>query len=240
MLKVTLHSSTPKQASSFNVVGRMDIAYEVLAARATYKTLTCTAGIGEHEPTLLREYPRWSGSLWDLVARAVCLTFHGDELLPSVEPERRPAFMENLTAVIAHWPDGSDVRISTIGTAHLQMGLRKGHYRATFQSDALPLQESTPFIHKPAGLNPWDLLARAYAWTAKEEFVLPDRPKLCTSIPLQEGTEPLVHVDTVPEPARTGLIRWMHKQQMPYARSPFVEGDCVTERQFVEFLEKAI
>jgi hypothetical protein len=240
MLKVTLHSSSPKNTSSFNVMGRMDIAYEKLAARATYKTLTCTTGIGEHAPVLLTDYPRWSGNLWDLVARVACQTFYGEETLPEIPAERRPAFIENLTAVIEHWPDGLNAHIATLGIAHVQMSVRKGLYRATFQSDALPVLECPLFIHKPAGLNPWDLLARAYAWATSESFVLPARPQLCTHIPLQEGPEPLVHIDTIPEPARTGLIRWMHKLQRPYTEAPYLEGDCVLERQFVEFLEKAI
>lgn len=241
MLKVTLHSCAPNRISTFNVLGRMDIAYSTLAAMASYKTITSTFGIGEHEPTELLAYPRWSGSPWDLVSRVACQTFHGAEALPALgAPARRPAFMENLTAVIEHWPDGLDKCISTIGTAHIRGASRKGQYWASFHADALEPQESSLFVHKPAGLNPWDLLARAYAWTVGEQFELPPRPVLCAHIPLQEGPEPLVHLDTIPEPARTGLIRWMHKGQRVYTTAPFVEGDCVTERQFVEFLEKAI
>lgn len=41
---------------------------------------------------------------------------------------------------------------------------------------------STVFTHAPEGLSPWDLLARAYAWTAHEKFELPPRPALYTPI----------------------------------------------------------
>lgn len=242
MLKVSLHSCMPHEVSPFNVMGRMDIGYEKLAARATYKTLAFTTGIGEHAPTQIADYPRWSGSVWDLVTRVVCLTFNQEEaIVPKQLPhERKPAFIENLTAVIEHWPDGLDTNVATIAVAHVQMNRRKGHYVATFESDAQPDLQSSEFVHTPLGINPWDLLARAYAWTVNEEFVLPPRPVLCTHIPLQEGEQPMVHLDTVPDPARTGLIRWMNKRGQAFSVSTSLAGDCVTESQFVEFLEKAV
>lgn len=242
MLKVSLHSCLPNKVSAFNVMGRLDIGYETLAARASYKTLMFTTGVGEQPPTAITDYPRWSASIWDLVARIICLTFNRVEAITPKElpRERRPAFIENLTAVIEHWPDGQNRNITTVATAHLRMGKRKGSYWASFESDLQSPVQSTMFLHAPAGINPWDLLARAYAWTVSEQFELPPRPTLCTPIPLQDGDRSLVLLDTVPEPARNGLIRWMTRSAQAFSQTDCMEGDCVTEAQFIAFLEKAI
>jgi hypothetical protein len=148
--------------------------------------------------------------------------------------------MENLCAVIEHWPDGLSQHVATVATAHIRMGKRKGHYWASFESDLQPRMESRLFIHTPLGLNHWDLLARAYAWTVHEQFVLPARPKLCVPLPVQDEGRSLVVLDTLPDPARTGLTRWMAKKGLPFSELSFLPGDCVTESQFVQFLEKAI
>jgi len=242
MLKVSLHSSVPTKATAFNVLGRLDIGYEKLAAMADYKALMFTTGIGEQPPVALENYPRWSASVWDLISRFICLTFNRVEAIEPQELPRegKPAFIENLTAVIEHWPDGLNQHVATVGTAHIRMAKRKGHYWATFESDLQSKLESSLFVHTPLGINPWDLLARAYAWTVHEQFVLPSRPKLCVPLPVQDGDRSLVALDTVPDPARTGLVRWMVKKGQPFSQVSFLAGDCVTEAQFVQFLEKAI
>lgn len=242
MLKVSLHASTPGQVSAFNVLGRMDIGYEKLAAKADYKALMFTTSIGEQPPLELKEYPRWSASVWDLVTRLICLAFNRTEAIEPKElpHERKPAFIDNLTAVIEHWPDGLNQNVATIATAHIRMGKRKGHYHATFESDLQASMESTLFVHTPLGINAWNLLARAYAWTVTGQFVLPARPELCASIAVHEGAVPLVALDTMPDPARNGLIRWMVKKGLSFTQVDFIAGDCVTEQQFIEFLEKAV
>ena len=73
MLKVTLHNSTPSRASDRNVLGRLDIGYAKLDARADYKAVMFIAGVGEQRPVQLLDYPRWSASVWDLVTRVLAL-----------------------------------------------------------------------------------------------------------------------------------------------------------------------
>lgn len=242
MLKVSIHSCLPSKVGMYNVLGRMDIGYAKLAARADYKTLMFTTGIGEQPPTPILNYPRWSASIWDLVARVVCQTFsHTEAIEPAELPyEPKPAFIENLTAIIEHWPDGMDTNIARVATAHIRMGKRKGHYWASFESDLQRREDSSLFIHTPLGLNPWDLLARAYAWTVTEKFVLPPRPVLCTPLPVEECGQSLVHLDTVPDPARNGLVRWMTRKSKEFSKVSYLDGDAVTEEQFIEFLERAI
>lgn len=188
MLKVTLHNSTPSRASDRNVLGRLDIGYAKLDARADYKAVMFIAGVGEQRPVQLLDYPRWSASVWDLVTRVICLTLNGSEALALENfSSGRGAFIDDLTAVIEHWPDGVNTHRATIGTAHVHMRRRRCHYTATFEEDILGKHESSIFVHAPPGLTPWDLLARSYAWTVNERFELPPRPALYTPIPVPQG-----------------------------------------------------
>ena len=243
MLKVSLHYATPTTVSPDNVLGRLDIGYARLDAWAYYKAVMSSAGMGEFAPIKLEGYPRWSASVWDLVARTVCKSLSGEETLV-IETSRHGrhfGFIDDMTAVIEHWPDGLDERRATIGTAHIHMGRRKGNYVATFATDVLnDLQESTVFTYKPKVLRPWDLLAQAYGWTMTESFQLPSRPELYTPIPLQDAGRSLVSIDTLSEPALSGITKWIHKLGLDTISSDLIDGPCVTEDRFVEFLESAV
>ncbi len=242
MLKISLHYATPSTINERNVLGRLDIAYARLDATADYKALMFITGVGEQAPIRLEKYPRWSASIWDLVARVVCLGLSQTEAtwpaeLPYV---RKCAFIDDMTAVIEHCPDGDDTRRAVVATAHVRRSHRKGHYTAVFTSDLHAPMQSTVFTHTPLGLTPWDLLTRAYAWTVHERFELPPRPLLYTPIPVQQGDQSLVPLETVREPARTGVLRWLRKCGLAPTTLNGVSGPCVTEAQFVEFLRRAI
>jgi hypothetical protein len=89
MLRVSFHAGLPSQASRYNRLGWLDIGYAKLSPIANYKVFLFEAGIGGREPVYLDNYPRWSASLWDLVARAMALAYWraGPALdLPVTEP----------------------------------------------------------------------------------------------------------------------------------------------------------
>lgn len=71
MLRISVHAGLPSGASRYNRSDWLDIGYERLDADAEYKIVLFQAGIGACEPILLTGYPRWSASLWDLIARAI-------------------------------------------------------------------------------------------------------------------------------------------------------------------------
>ena len=73
MLRVTVHAGRPSQATRFNRQDWIDIGYQKLGVEATYKVVLWEQGIGARQPVYLESYPRWSSSLWDLVARAIAL-----------------------------------------------------------------------------------------------------------------------------------------------------------------------
>jgi hypothetical protein len=242
MLKVTLHIGTPNTVSQANIIGSLDIGYAKLEAHADYKALMFTAGIGEHKPIEINKYPRWSGSVWDLVTRAICLSLHGKEALIPVDTiDGRCAFIDDMTALIEHWPDGVNVNKSTIATAHITMRKRRGNYTATFSTDIEgDVLNSSIFTYKAKILNPWDLLSMAYAWSVSESFEMPPRPRLYVPIAINDSGKSLVNLNTVSEPAYSGFIKWMHKRDIKTTISEFVSGPCVTEDQFVKFLRTAV
>jgi hypothetical protein len=242
MLKVSLHACKPGKETSMNVLGRMDIAYEVLQAEASYKSAMYVAGVGELPMSFITNYPRWSATVWDLVARLICLTLNQMEALcpEDVTPDKRPAFIENMSAVIAHWPDGLNKNVAQIATATITMHKRKGHYSAVFSSDLESDFGTSLFVHKPAGIQAWDLLARAYAHAASGRFVLPPRPALCLPIPIEENDKSYVAIDTLPAVTRNGLVRWMTRTQRPFSQVNIVSSECVSEEEFVDFLSTAV
>ena len=73
MLRVSVHSGPPSEASRFNRTDWIDIGYQKLDARAEYKIVLVENGVGARESVFLNSYPRWSASLWDLAARALAL-----------------------------------------------------------------------------------------------------------------------------------------------------------------------
>lgn len=77
MLRVTIHSGMPSEASRFNRTDWIDIGYDNLAPHADYKVMLFLTGYGALRPVRLLGYPRWSASLWDLTARAIAASLWG-------------------------------------------------------------------------------------------------------------------------------------------------------------------
>ncbi|MBV8470358.1 MAG: hypothetical protein JOY60_10940 [Burkholderiaceae bacterium] len=242
MLKVTLHTAPPDKANAFNLVGRLEIGYAKLAAIADYKVAMLATGLGEVSPARVQNYPRWSASIWDLVARAVCISLNRQESIwPTDIPVRRKgAYAVHLSAIVEHWPDGLGNKRSTIATAHIQMRRRRCSYVARFEDDLMGESVSDVFVHTPEVLMPWDLFARAYAWTFNGKLELPKRPPLAVPLPFEYAGGSYVLLDTLPEPSRSGIRRWLVRQNLVPTTVETFEGDCVTERQFVQFLETAV
>ncbi|UIF86109.1 hypothetical protein [Cupriavidus sp. UYPR2.512] len=86
MLRLTVELFPGGRESGRRTLATANIARERSGALADYS-------IGMNEDLLddvytgeLKDYPRWSGSIWDLVARAIAVALTGEEALP-----KRPA-----------------------------------------------------------------------------------------------------------------------------------------------------
>jgi hypothetical protein len=84
MLKVTV-SIVPGGVGVERKIGELRISNVSGSALANYK---CSLTSDDSIPTSadIKRYPRWSASVWDLVARAIAKSLSGQERLP-----RRPA-----------------------------------------------------------------------------------------------------------------------------------------------------
>ncbi|MEO7115600.1 MAG: hypothetical protein ABIZ18_07050, partial [Caldimonas sp.] len=71
-------------------------------------------------------------------------------------------------------------------------------------------------------------------------FKLPPRPEPYVPIPVEHGKGWYVALDTVSEPARTGIQRWLVQRGLKASSVDLINGGCVTEAQFVEFLTRAV
>jgi orotate phosphoribosyltransferase len=226
MLKVSLHAGPLSGISQFNQLGRLDIGYETLAPKATYKAVLFARGEGALPLVRLEGYPRWSGSIWDLVARAIALSLtKREELLPMAEPAERPAYAEAMCAVIDHVPRGVERYRARLGTVILLKAGRKGCYRASLQEDCFEDRPEVFFMHRPKRLVHWDLLARAVNWSLANQEHLPERPQAG----LEMGGIPLVTMLS----QVTGLpAAFIRKEAKEYGTCRYAEGAPLAGKRF--------
>lgn len=248
MLRVSVHAGLPSGASRYNRSDWLDIGYERLDADAEYKIVLFQAGIGASEPVLLRGYPRWSASLWDLVARAIAMALWPEPTgkQERVEPAqyaagKRMAFVDSTTAIVTHLPEhgAASREIGTMLIAHSPKA--RGVYRASVDEDIRERRIVPPFLFAPAVLSPIELVLRTTLFMLHGSIdALPPRPPLMIPPRDEEAGRKYVRLSRVAEPARTGLTRWMRKTgRKPEVHANFPAGR-VPEAWYEEFLSTAI
>lgn len=90
MLRVTVELWPGGRESSKKVIASADIGRVKNGAHADYEVRLSESPIGSVGIGHVREYPRWSASVWDLVARCIAAALNGgQEGLPS-----RPTLLE--------------------------------------------------------------------------------------------------------------------------------------------------
>jgi hypothetical protein len=207
MLKVTIHSGLLDERCRENQLAVLDIAYAKRGALADYLVALSLKGAGQLSPTYVREYPRWSASLWDLVARALAQAlYHADQIPPTERVDRRCAYATKLCASIERQTRReSGVEL---GTAEILQNGKRGIYTATLTADIHGTTKAE-FEYGCKALNPAELLMRAICWALYRQDTLGARPGLIIPPMLRmEGVERF-HLDALPEPARTGFKRYL-------------------------------
>jgi hypothetical protein len=247
MLRVSIHAGPLAKISRFNRLDWVDIGYDSLDAYADYKIVLFHIGKGATPPIALARYPRWSGSLWDLSARAIALALSPDamnrqEKAPDLQtPAKRYAFAGAVSAVILHYPSagGGTRRVAEMDI--VQCRSTRGFYRAEVQEDLQPDRTTPEFGFFPSYLSPAELVMRTAlaALTGRiDEF--PPRPRVF--LPRCETIDGLSHVliDHIEEPARTGFIRWLYDNNAPPREYAGTADGIARESDFVQFLHVAI
>lgn len=239
MLHISIHAGPLKDVSPFNELAICDIGYEALAPVADYTGRYIDDSPRGFAPVTLKNYPRWSASLWDLTARVLALSFHPDEGQPQEEVvsvmQASGAFAQCISAIIEHvTPD--DSRRTTLATAEINLVNRRDRqYVARFEEHTRKAVTTEKFIFSPAYLHPGELLLHACATMLTGAAALPPRPALCLPPAVAVGDTPHIRIDELVEPARTGFLLWCACQ-----RGIDTMLGLATEALYVRFLREAV
>lgn len=233
MLRIYIHSGHLDTRNAGNVMAIVDITYKKQNAWSDYQVVLSVKGVGMAAQDEVLSYPRWAGSLWDLVARALTRCLYRDDQAPEpLEPDRRCAYATRLCAVIEK--STADARSIELGTCELsQVGKQRGVYTAVFKEDILG-ERTASFTYGLKSLDVCDLMLRAICWAYFDKAVLGERPPLC--IPASFELEKLDIFDSgiLTEPARTGFRRYLGTN-IPAAKAP---GNMVKMTDYINFLER--
>lgn len=212
MIRVYLHTGPVAKRTHANQVAVLDIAYATQKAFSDYLVAASLSGQGEVQPDTVASYPRWSGSLWDLTARAITrILYRADQAPPLKAPDRRCAYSTHLSAYIERATRTSQG--VELGTADIvQTGRQRGVYTATFDEDILG-KRSAQFAYGLKALQPLDLLLRAICHAYFGQDTLAPRPKLIMPPTLQIDGKQVFDVAALDEPARTGFLRYHGKEE---------------------------
>ena len=228
MLHVFLHSGTLDERNPGNQLAMLDIAYAKRSYMADYQVALQVKGYGEARKELLKDYPRWSGSLWDLVARGLTRTLYQAEEPPAAPPvDRRCAYSTKLcVAVFRATLDGRGFEVAN--GEIVQNGAR-GHYTVNLEEDILGRHSAT-FTYGTKQLVHADLLLRAICWALFGKDTLGRRPALILPPAIKVDGVERFDIEHLGEPARTGFDRYRGRAKVA-AREAMPKAD-----DYVRFL----
>jgi hypothetical protein len=250
MLRVSIHAGPLAKISRSNRLDWLDIGYQRLAPAADYKIVLFKIGEGALPPVGLPSYPRWSASLWDLVARSIARSLFPvtapapalQEAVPAaVHVQKKRAFAEVISAVIQHMPNAGPA-VHRLGSLQIdEHKTSRCRYRAHIEEDLRPDRKTGEFYFAPAFLQPSELVLRATLfWLSGSIDVMPPRPLLqAPKGKMIDGKECLL-IHQLKDPAKTGLVRWLHHQRRPPIPNAAAPEGIVEYATFHEFLEKAV
>lgn len=206
MIKVIIFSGDLASRNPGRQLAVLDIAYAKKNYLSQYAVAMSLRGEGEVQPDLVTNYPRWSASLWDLVARGLTRILFRSDVAPELaEPDRRCAYATRLCAVIEK--STLTERGVELGTVEMSQDVgKRGHYTARFTEDILGPRE-VQFEYGLKSLNPADLLLRAICFALYGKSSLGPIPKLITPPTLKVDGSDHFHIESLAEPAKTGFLR---------------------------------
>lgn len=218
MLRVLLHSGHLTTRNPGNLMATLDIAYKKQEAWADYSVAFALKGTGTVETDEVLGYPRWSGSVWDLVARGLTrILYRADQAPPSPTPDRRCAYATRLCAVIEKSTGSSrGIEVATVEIS--QVGSQRGVYTAIFKED-ISGDRAASFTYGLKSLLAPDLLLRAICWAYFGKDVLGERPHLILPSSVKINGVDMFDANALAEPAKTGFSRF-RGGSFPVASAP--------------------
>jgi hypothetical protein len=217
MLTVYVHSGTLETRKMANQLATLDIAYAKRDYLADYTLAMNIHGTGAVKQEQLLAYPRWSGSLWDLVARALTrVLYRADEAPPTAMVDRRCAYATKMCVVVEKATTGEQGMVLATGEI-VQMDGKRGHYVVNIEEDILGRHSAT-FTYGMKSLQHSDLVLRALCWALFGKDTLGPRPSLLIPPTMKVDGTDRFHIDALPQPARTGFNRY--RAPLGVARAP--------------------
>lgn len=211
MLKISIHAGSLEERATANQLAVLDIAYQKVDALSDYQVALQMRGVGSIAPATVLHYPRWSASLWDLTARALCQALYRNDQAPSsAKADKRCAYATRICATIER-ASTRDHAVELGSVEIAQKGNRRGLYTASFDEDILG-KRTAEFEYGCKALNPAELLMRAICWAYFESDRLAKKPTLMLPPTMRVGNDDFFHIAALSEPAMTGYLR--HKARM--------------------------
>lgn len=247
MLRVSIHAGPLRLMDVSNRLDWLDIGYGMLAPVADYQAVLFCVGEGIRPPVVVKGYPRWSASLWDLVTRVIALSLAPDpkapreEVPPWPEKPKHVAWAERVCAVVEHCPAGTETRSRLLASAEVwRHGRMKGTYRARFEEDCMPVREVAGFTFRPQLLRPAELVLHAALMRLSGQHErMPPRPSVATPEVVKDGL-PYVPLHRLPEPARTGFSRWLQAYSEPPLAHAGAPDGIAPAPSYLKFLSSAV
>ncbi|MDB5823679.1 MAG: hypothetical protein JWR21_2383 [Herminiimonas sp.] len=207
MLKVTIHSGMLEDRTVSNQLAVLDIAYQNKSALADYLVALSLRNFGELEPAMVMKYPRWSASVWVLIARALGhVLYRRTQVPPSSKVDRRCAYATRICAYVELLT--TEQRGLELGSVEiLQRGKARGTYTALFEEDILG-SRTVEFAYGCKALNSAELLMRSICWAYSKTDVLGPIPALILPTTMCVDGIDRFHVAALSEPAMTGFRRY--------------------------------
>ncbi len=240
MLKVYIHGGPLSGATEPNRLAVLDVAYTQLRDIASYVAVLSLKDVGAISPAFVLNYPRWAGSIFDLVARALtqCL-YRRDQPFAFGAVAKRPAFADAVCAIVEKW-DNRGQRGKVLGTVEIRRHKRsRTQYTAQLEEDILGRHKATVFTYGPEVLNGADLVLRSICWTLHKCETLGPKPAPFVPALRDKGGVPHIALWDLPEPAKTGLIRHLGMPVHRQLRLPTPEPVLVPAETYIAFLEAA-
>lgn len=207
MLKISIHAGSLEERVTANQLAVLDIAYQNVDALADYQVALQMRGVGSIAPATVLKYPRWSASLWDLTARALCQAlYRANQAPPSPKADKRCAYATRICATIER-ATANDHALELGSVEILQKGKQRGRYTATFDEDILG-RRTAEFEYGCKALNPSELLMRAICWAYFGSDLLGKKPSLILPPTMPINGADHFHVAALDEPAMTGYLRY--------------------------------
>lgn len=224
MLTVYIHSGTLETRKMANQLATLDIAYAKRRYLADYTLAMNVRGTGAVRQDQLLAYPRWSGSLWDLVARSLTRVLYRNDTAPPTTPvDRRCAYATKMCVVIEKATTGEQGLL--LGSAEImQVDGKRGHYVVDLEEDILGRHSAT-FTYGMKSLQHVDLVLRALCWALFAKDTLGKRPALLIPPTMKVDGVDRFHIDALPQPARAGFDRYRAPVGVAVAPDPMPKLD---------------